>query len=176
MDDIILQLPQPILHHILRYLPEEEAVRTCLLSKSWRYLGSTRPNFDMREIEFKGSKQEFINLLERCLQLYHDHKICPQEFFLSMTKPDSESVLFLYKWIPVLARDWAVEAFSLSFETRANAFFDLPSVLFESESLQSLYLTGCNLSRVSCFDKEILSVNLKELCLSNVFITEDILE
>ncbi|CAA0826992.1 Putative F-box protein [Striga hermonthica] len=162
----------------LCYLPQQEAVRTCTLSKSWRYLGSTRPNFTMEEIDFRGSKQEFINVLERCLQLYRDHKIFPQEFVLSMSTPDADSVSFLDKWIPVLVRDSAVEEFGLSFGTQqhAHALFDLPSVVFESESLQYLYLKDCNLSRVNCLDKEILSVNLKLLWLSNVFITDEILE
>ncbi|CAA0833934.1 Unknown protein [Striga hermonthica] len=174
-DDRISELPQPILHDILDCLSQQEAVRTCLLSKSWRYLGSTRPIFDMREIEFKGSKQEFINVLERYLQLYLDHKICPERFVVCMSTLDAESISFLDKWTPILVRDLCVKTFSLFLDWHAkNTRFDPPSIIFESESLQYLTLQYSNLNRVDIPLSS--SIHLKKLCLFDVIITEEILE
>ncbi|CAA0833345.1 Putative F-box/LRR-repeat protein [Striga hermonthica] len=90
MKDRISQLPQPILHRILDWLSQREAARTCTLSKSWRYIESTGPYFTMIEDHFNGSYREFINANERHLQLYHDHKICPQIIYVNLSTPGAE--------------------------------------------------------------------------------------
>ncbi|KAK6161611.1 hypothetical protein DH2020_004992 [Rehmannia glutinosa] len=53
--DKISNLPQPILHHILSFLSQKEAVQTCVLSKSWRYVWSARPAIDFLEDFFNGN-------------------------------------------------------------------------------------------------------------------------
>ncbi|EYU31300.1 hypothetical protein MIMGU_mgv1a020509mg [Erythranthe guttata] len=55
--DRISDLPKDILHRILYFLSQEDAVRTSVLSKSWRYVWCTRPNLDFSDINFKGNKQ-----------------------------------------------------------------------------------------------------------------------
>ncbi|CAA0833343.1 Unknown protein [Striga hermonthica] len=179
-DDRISQLPQPILHCILDRLSPREAARTCTLSKSWRYIESTGPYFTMIEDNFKGSKQEFIDAKERHLQLYHHHKICPQIIFVDLSNPDAESFLFLDKWIPVLVRDWGAQDFSLYLffdQDEENARFDPPSIIFESKSLRRLTLHSCNLSRDDILHSDTSSlIHLKKLRLSNVCITDEILE
>ncbi|CAA0833921.1 F-box/LRR-repeat protein [Striga hermonthica] len=61
MVDRISQLPIPILHHILCFLSQKEAVRTCILSKQWRHIGSTRPNLQFSEEWFDDSSEKLIN-------------------------------------------------------------------------------------------------------------------
>lgn len=41
--DRIGALPDPLLHHLLSFLPAEEAVRTCMLAHRWRYLWKSAP-------------------------------------------------------------------------------------------------------------------------------------
>ncbi|CAA0833943.1 F-box/FBD/LRR-repeat protein [Striga hermonthica] len=61
-DDRISQLPIPIRHHILCFLSQKEAVRTCLLSKQWRHLGSTRPNLEFSEEWFDETQEEVVSV------------------------------------------------------------------------------------------------------------------
>ncbi|GER44206.1 F-box/RNI-like superfamily protein [Striga asiatica] len=70
MDDRISQLPIPILHKILCFLPQKEAVRTCLLSKQWHHIASTRPNLEFSEKWFKinHTQEKFVPVVDRTLQ------------------------------------------------------------------------------------------------------------
>lgn len=47
--DRISSLPEPLLHHILSYLPTQNVVQTCILSKKWAHLWCSVPylNFNM---------------------------------------------------------------------------------------------------------------------------------
>ncbi|GER44209.1 F-box/RNI-like superfamily protein [Striga asiatica] len=74
MDDRISQLPIPILHKILCFLPQKEAVRTCLLSKHWHHIGSTRPNLEFSKKWFKinDTQETFVPVVDRTLQRCRD--------------------------------------------------------------------------------------------------------
>ncbi|KAL3634825.1 hypothetical protein CASFOL_021879 [Castilleja foliolosa] len=65
--DRLSQLPQPILHSILSLLPQKYAIRTCVLSKSWRYLWHGRFNVEFRDNWF-ARKKEFWPFLDKTLQ------------------------------------------------------------------------------------------------------------
>ncbi|GER44212.1 F-box/RNI-like superfamily protein [Striga asiatica] len=62
MDDRISQLPIPILHHILCFLSQKEAVRTCVLSKQWCHIGSTRPNLEFSEEWFDDTQEKVVSV------------------------------------------------------------------------------------------------------------------
>ncbi|CAA0836978.1 Unknown protein [Striga hermonthica] len=71
-DDRISQLPIPILHHILCFISQKEAVRTCLLSKKWRHIGLTRPNLELFEEWFDDIPEKFVSVINRALQRCRD--------------------------------------------------------------------------------------------------------
>ncbi|KAJ3687298.1 hypothetical protein LUZ61_016462 [Rhynchospora tenuis] len=50
--DLISNMPDPILHHILGLLKTREAVQTCVLSKRWVHLWTCLPSLDFDSIEF----------------------------------------------------------------------------------------------------------------------------
>ncbi|CAA0836980.1 F-box/LRR-repeat protein [Striga hermonthica] len=60
--DRISQLPIPILHNIVCFISQKEAVRTCLLSKKWRHIGLTRPNLEFFEEWFDDTEEKFISV------------------------------------------------------------------------------------------------------------------
>ncbi|KAK6138606.1 hypothetical protein DH2020_027659 [Rehmannia glutinosa] len=151
---------------------EQEAVQTCVLSKSWRYVWSARPAIDFLEDFFNGNTETFLSVLNKTLQFYHDQKLCIQEFRVKMLKSDSESISLLEKWIPFFAMNKGLKTFDLYFDgSRRPAYFDLPSVVFEVESLQKLSLDRCNLNQ-NPIDK-VLFKHLQTLCLQRVYITEE---
>ncbi|KAK6161584.1 hypothetical protein DH2020_004965 [Rehmannia glutinosa] len=174
--DRISQLPQPILHHILSFLSQNEAAQTSLLSKSWRYLWSTLPNIEFREDCFNGNKETFLSVLDKTLQGYHDQKLCIQEFGVKMWKVDSESIPLLEKWIPIVTLNMGVKNLSICLDfLQRSAYFDLPLVIFEAKSLQDLYLGGCKLSQNNPLDK-VLFKNLRTLYLNQVYVTVETFE
>ncbi|KAL3634835.1 hypothetical protein CASFOL_021889 [Castilleja foliolosa] len=67
--DRLSQLPQPILHNILSLLSQKDAVRTCVFSKSWRYLWHGRYKFELRGDDyFFARKTELWSFLDKTLQ------------------------------------------------------------------------------------------------------------
>ncbi|KAK6138613.1 hypothetical protein DH2020_027638 [Rehmannia glutinosa] len=173
--DRISNLPQPILHHILSFLSQREAIQTCVLSKSWRYLGSTRPNVEFIQYYFNGIEQKFMSIVNKTLQRYHDQKLCMQEFRVEMLSVgDSESISLLEKWIPIVVLNMGVKRFSLYFHSKISPCFDLFSVVFESESLKDLDLQRCKLSPNPL--NKVPFKYLEALSLIRVYIAEETFE
>ncbi|KAL3642221.1 hypothetical protein CASFOL_013036 [Castilleja foliolosa] len=172
--DRISELPQHLLHDILCFLSQKEALQTSVLSKLWRYLGSTRPNLDFDERHFYRNKEKLPSVVDKTLQRYHDQKLSLQEFCLTFSGYDSESIPFLEKWIPIVILNMGVKTFHLSFLPN-DCDVSLPHVFFKSETLQSLVLCGRILIRTP-IDNVILCKNLQTLIFEEVFIENDTLD
>ncbi|KAG9439188.1 hypothetical protein H6P81_019353 [Aristolochia fimbriata] len=56
--DRISSLPEPILLHILSFLPTKFAIRTSVLSKTWRHLWTYVPTLDFDDNEFSFFKED----------------------------------------------------------------------------------------------------------------------
>ncbi|KAL3634934.1 hypothetical protein CASFOL_021988 [Castilleja foliolosa] len=172
--DRLSQLPQPILHQILSLLSQKDAIRTCVLSKSWRYLWHGRLNFEFSDF-YHGlaRKEEIWPFLDKTLQGYLDQNFSLQKFLIDIYYYEFDLV-FLQKWIPVLIMKLGVRSLSLMFSYGAKAY-PLPSVVFQSESLVELHLQHCNLRTLKPNDNVMLN-NLQTLRLHNVDIIDKILE
>ncbi|XP_012845997.1 PREDICTED: F-box/LRR-repeat protein 13-like [Erythranthe guttata] len=178
--DRISELPQGILQQILYHLSQEEAVRTSVLSKSWRYNWCTRPNLDFSDRSFfKGSKQYFLSVVDETLQRYRDQRLCIEEFHLSISLDDSDpaSASFLEKWIPTLATtNKGMKKFCLSIRSeQGSGSTHPPSVVFEAELLQDLHFDNLTLDR-KVIDRIILFKHLKTLHLLDVRIEAEIFQ
>ncbi|KAK6161537.1 hypothetical protein DH2020_004918 [Rehmannia glutinosa] len=173
--DRISNLPQPILHHILSFLSQREAIQTCVLSKSWRYRGSTRPYFEFRERCFNADKETFLSVMDKILHRYHDQKISVQKFLVEMSMVDSESISFLEKWIPLVILNKGVNTFILNFLSYTSAHFALPSIVYKAEFLKELNLKRCKLSQLNPLD-EVLFKHLQKLSLTYVYIADETFE
>ncbi|GER49035.1 F-box/RNI-like superfamily protein [Striga asiatica] len=168
IDDRISHLPRIILHHILCFLSQKEAVRTCLLSKQWRHIGTTRPNLEFFDIWFDDTQERFvpvlnleffnkwfddtqerfISVLDRTLQGYLDQNLSIHKLHLHLWIHDSRRVIsLLHQWIPTIAA-LNIKAFKLHFHSFFPAYYDLPSTVFLAESLEELHLCDCKLSPV----------------------------
>ncbi|KAL3634856.1 hypothetical protein CASFOL_021910 [Castilleja foliolosa] len=170
--DRVSQLPQPILHNILSLLSQRDAVRTSVLSKSWRYLWHGRLNVEFRYNWF-ARKNVFFSFLDRTLQRYLDQNLSLQKF-LVYNEYEVDFVL-LQKWIPVLIMNIGVRSFNISFHESSN-FFPLPLVVFQSESLVELHLQRCDLKILESTYNVVMLKNLQTLRLHYVYITDEIFE
>ncbi|CAA0834005.1 Unknown protein [Striga hermonthica] len=160
-DDRLSQLPIPILHHILCFLSQKEAVRTCLLAKQWRHIGSTRPNLDFFEEWFGNAQEKFVSVVDRTLQGYRDQNLSVHKLHLDLSRPEPV-VSLLNKWIPILALN--IKVFKLIFLSYTPAYYKLPSAVFLAESLEELHLHQCKVSRVeSVRFKRLRTLTLKEV-------------
>ncbi|KAL3653397.1 hypothetical protein CASFOL_003078 [Castilleja foliolosa] len=182
--DKISQLPEPILHHILYLLSQKDAVRTCVLSKSWSYHWCARPLIDFREScsghPFLRSgcncKRTFLFFLDKTLQRYHDQNLSVHELRLEMSVDDSESNSLLEKWIPkFILPDMCLKILKLFLHHHGLEYFDLLSILLKAETLQELYLRGCKLSQINSTDEVRLKC-LQKLTLDDVNIANETLE
>ncbi|CAA0820373.1 F-box/LRR-repeat protein [Striga hermonthica] len=148
MEDRISELPIPILHHILCFLSQKEAVKTCVLSKQWRHIGSTRPNLEFSEDWNDNTQEKFLCLINRTLQGYSDHNLFIHKLHLDFWRPNSPPVVSLLdKWIPMMAA-LNIKAFKLNFLKYTPEYHYLPSAVFLAESLEELHLRKCRLSPV----------------------------
>ncbi|KAL6539730.1 hypothetical protein OROHE_011501 [Orobanche hederae] len=170
--DRISELPQPLLYQILSFLSQKEAIQTCILSRSWRYIGSTRPKIEFLEDCFNGNTEKFLSALDETLRRYQNLPV--QEFIVWMWVLDSESVSLLNKWIPILVLNKGLQTFHLCFHSQQSEYFDLPSVVLHSESLENLHLERCNLKKNSV--DGVVPMRLRTLCLVEVYISTEIFE
>ncbi|XP_024960438.1 F-box/LRR-repeat protein At4g14103-like [Cynara cardunculus var. scolymus] len=76
--DVISQLPDCILHHILSFIPTKDVVKTSILSKRWNNLWTSVPNLDFDDALLYASEMDgrdppevacFMNFVERVLLL-----------------------------------------------------------------------------------------------------------
>ncbi|KAL3642198.1 hypothetical protein CASFOL_013013 [Castilleja foliolosa] len=153
MADRISNLPQHILHHILCLLPQEKAVQTSVLSKSWRYLGSTRPKFEFRRSPYQPFKHTDLTALDKTLQRYYDQNLSIQQFIVDIKcyRINFETISLLEKWVPIVVTNMGAKTLSLSLHL-ANAFV-VPSAVLRAEFLEELYLSHCHLKPVDFTEK-----------------------
>ncbi|EYU44102.1 hypothetical protein MIMGU_mgv1a022741mg [Erythranthe guttata] len=177
-NDRLLDLPKDILHRILYFLYQEAAVRTSVLSKSWRYIWCTRPNLYFADNDFKGNEHNFLLTVDNTLQRYRDQNLCLEEFDLHISMPckyysDHELVSLLEKWVPLLTSMGVKEFyFAIILKDSVGVIIDLP-VILKAEPLRILCLYNCNLGR--CTPENIPFVRLQELELINVLIEKETL-
>ncbi|KAL9166762.1 hypothetical protein ABFS82_05G051800 [Erythranthe guttata] len=175
--DRISDLPKDISQRILYFLSQEDAVRTSVLSKSWRDIWCTRPNLDFIEDSFHRNKQQFLSAVDTTLQRYCDQRLSLEKFHLSISVGrylERESVSLLEKWIPLTAT--GVKELRLSIRSEyAPGFIELPLVVFETESLQHLRVEKFRMNR-DAIPTIVLSKHLKKLHLQDVYIEDNVFQ
>ncbi|KAL3634814.1 hypothetical protein CASFOL_021868 [Castilleja foliolosa] len=166
--DRLSQLPQPVLHNILSLLSQKDAIRTSVLSNSWRYLWHGRLNVEFRDNWF-ARKPELWSFLDKTLQRYLDHNFSLQKFLV-----DIRSVVdytLLQKWISMAITNMGVKSLNLIFSC-SSIDFRRPLIAFLSETLVELHLQNCNLNTLKSTDDVMLN-NLRTLLLHSVYITDE---
>ncbi|XP_078182621.1 F-box protein At4g09920-like isoform X2 [Carex rostrata] len=65
--DMLSSLPDPILHHIMSFMPAWQAVQLCMVSKRWKTLWTTLPvlNFGFRELGNNQLNHSDLNKVEK---------------------------------------------------------------------------------------------------------------
>ncbi|KAK7246043.1 hypothetical protein RIF29_40900 [Crotalaria pallida] len=196
MMDRISILPEDILHNIMSRLDHEEAVRTAVLSKSWRQTFSTFPYLVLNENHdaFIHSKQTnfFYNFVDNSLLRFLNQGLTLKKLVLWVDSTNHEKDLqLLYSridyWIQ-LAKDCAVEVLHITLyndnynrgyyttvpepEDDYAKRYHVPSSLLDARSLVKLILNGYILLDQAFLNHPITFSSLKVLSLCDVHITD----
>ncbi|KAL5824457.1 hypothetical protein ACOSQ3_020520 [Xanthoceras sorbifolium] len=187
--DRISELPEPILHCILSFLPFKQVAQTSVLSKRWEQAWRTYPilEFDrtvltgdlcrrflpvddkLKEIQKK--KKRLFKYLEAALLNRHCREmISIKKFTIDMDfvgDPKFES--FVDRCI-CYAVGSDVKELSLEFGYRRNRWFKLPQIVLCAGSIELLKLKACMLELLPRSSIQLYS--LKELFLSLVIVDD----
>ncbi|MBA0728180.1 hypothetical protein Golax_001102 [Gossypium laxum] len=139
--DRINNLPDPILSHILSFLPNKEAVRTSILSTRWKYLFASSISILDFEHCLKNLYEEdvnnFMNFVDTLLfnprERVHLESFWVNDYFVD----DEDDYLPLYGWIST-ALSRGLKNIGINFINEKVPV--LPTLLFTSHSLVTLTL------------------------------------
>lgn len=159
--DRISALPEPLLQHIMSFLPSKDAVRTRLLSKIWEKAWCTFPvlNFDedlferellemraaRRDVQkFNQARGKLLNYWKQALEAHRHHcsngKLSVEKLrFKASFLDDSE---FADRCV-CYAIESNVKELELHTILRGDRLYHLPQMVFCSETLNVLNLFGC---------------------------------
>ncbi|KAF5184293.1 F-box/FBD/LRR-repeat protein [Thalictrum thalictroides] len=173
--DELGNLPKEVIEKILMLLPIRDAMKTCVLSSSWKNRWASMPElvFDTRSIPSSikgehGRTNYLAKFVDKSLML-HDGIISKFKLdnFLEHGCSDVD------QWILCLSRKKTLKHLALLFKNTTNTY-QIPSCLFSCQTLRKLELKSCKLSLLPSqyqgFD------NIIFLKLYNVTITNDTFE
>jgi hypothetical protein len=175
--DRISELQDPILEHILSFIPTKKTLQLSILSKRWqrvwalfpvpdfnqfpfdRNLRKVPPNEKEQEIQRK--KEEFINFVERSLLARYRQRLNLNKFRLVTLFEESDFAV-VNRWI-----DYAIECnvkeLKLDMPRRKSPkFYELPGRVLVANSITELKLCMCKLKS---FYSDINLSSLKKLVL-----------
>ncbi|CAI9103321.1 OLC1v1001784C1 [Oldenlandia corymbosa var. corymbosa] len=179
----ISELPEEIMHKILSFLRNREAIRAGSLSKDWYRAFQTLPNlvFDRRAIDFyeeltgsggerviKRLRSELNYVISTLQRYYLGPNIVLNTFKLELdwseldwSKLDWWDDNCIYECI-IIAAEKGVR--NLHFSNGGVSLFDLPVKVLEASTLVELSLGRCRLK----YHETLMWPNLKRLCLDKV--------
>ncbi|KAK7850877.1 putative f-box protein [Quercus suber] len=159
----IEDLPDPIIQHILSYLSTEEAVRTSILSKRWKYLWTSIPKLDFDEGELD-RRMMFMKFVERVLALHDPSDI--KNFSLSCNVQYDTSRINAWICSVVEHKVQELDLYLRNFQEPLA----LPPCLFTCESLEVLVLHMFHSLKLP---SSISFSSLKFLALEKVIFSDD---
>ncbi|XP_054791355.1 putative F-box/FBD/LRR-repeat protein At1g78760 [Prosopis cineraria] len=135
--DRISSLPDPLLHHILSFLPIKEAIsKSLILSKRWRELGLSMPALDIHDTGFS-RPDGFIQFVDAVLFL-SDPK--PINMFRLKCEKLKVPLIRINMWINSLINR-KVEHLELCFSyLNSPSHVDVPACIFHSSTIKVLKL------------------------------------
>ncbi|PON68673.1 LRR domain containing protein [Trema orientale] len=182
--DRISTLPDPLIQHILSFLPTFDVVRTSVLSKQWRHIWYSVPtlcfSYSTTDIYGPKTRKEFYKYINNCLK---QRKLCGMRrivdpvitsFKLAMkVRPYGKSVAHrLNKWL-ASAVESKVKELYLYLESESPSYvhhyhYCLPETVVNSRYLTIMELEGTELSTYT-----FSLPSLKTLSLTYVLLSDD---
>ncbi|XP_028806287.1 F-box/FBD/LRR-repeat protein At1g16930-like [Neltuma alba] len=153
MSDLIENLPDILLLHILSFLPTKEAVATSILSKRWRPFWQSLPILAIRDVDFHAYD------LEVFVQFVDDVLLLGNLKFLNTFSLTCWTIRVPYEklssWINALIQS-RVESIEIWFPSSFNT--KLPSNMFNSKTMKVLKLNGITFDSLRAVSLPCLTV------------------
>ncbi|XP_031269424.1 F-box/LRR-repeat protein 25-like [Pistacia vera] len=167
--DRISALPDSILHRILSFLSLKQAVRTSVLSKSWKETWHTCPILVLGD--FARAKEE-LKFIEQTLLNRHMEMISLRKLVISLSCfwNDPEFAALVDRCV-CFAIGSNVKELKLQFPFCWGRY-NLPQIVFCAKSIDVLELYHCNLSR----PRIGVQLSLRKLCLVGVYVDDQMIE
>lgn len=164
-EDRIGNLPEQLIVSILERLPVQDAVKTSILSKKWRYRWTTMCtlvfyNQFSEKFAKNGAfgRNGFIRIINHVL-FFHQGPI--SKFVLHIPNVSLDGFQEIDQWVLFLSRNSVREFFLVNSYRR----YEVPSYLFSCLELRKLHLDNCTLKPLLEFHK---LPNLEYLYLKNI--------
>ncbi|KAL7617376.1 hypothetical protein Lser_V15G03057 [Lactuca serriola] len=164
-EDVISQLPEHLIDSILERVPVQDAVRTSIISKKWRYRWTTMralvfdPKFSKKFAKNGAfSRNGFIRIINKLLIL---HKGLILKFALYIPNMFLDSFQEIDQFMLLLSRNSLMELIIVN----ANQRYELPSCVFSCLELRRLKVTKCFFNPPREFEGFL---NLEELILKRI--------
>lgn len=167
--DLISELPEPILHHILNFLPTKDVARISCLSKSWRSIKSSYSTVSFIQNFFDQEPNNanlFSEFLKNSLQSCVNHQLRVQRFKLYITSDiDPELHEFIDQWVNFVAGGRRLEELRIRIGITSTTRYSLPAQVLvnASETLTSLSLFSCELDNLAATAASSTGINLPRL-------------
>ncbi|XP_047042639.1 F-box/FBD/LRR-repeat protein At1g13570-like [Lolium rigidum] len=146
-EDIITNLPDALKDKILCCLPIKEAVRTCLLSRNWRYTWASMTELVFRRSDFasgngnaKYDACKFLKFTDMFLSLHNGPIL---KFGLNTGIEMLSTGGHIYRWMLMLSRNGIKE---IHLMTSTFDRYKIPSCFFFCDRLEHVYLRACILT------------------------------
>ncbi|GJZ47915.1 F-box protein-like protein [Tanacetum coccineum] len=173
-------VPNELIHHIQSLLPEKDAARTCVLSKSWLHIWSTIPTlrFTMCATDEHLTKVEeidYIKLIDRTLLRYLNDNLSIECLHLHLHLHDSSLSSLAEKWFQSLASRNCLKELSLTICTMYTLTrLTIPGEILSCINLNTISLKCDNFTRVMVNVNPVIKCScLRVLELVNVCISSE---
>ncbi|XP_057488260.1 putative F-box/LRR-repeat protein At5g38386 [Actinidia eriantha] len=151
--DRFLDVPEPVIHHIMSFLPPKDVTCISVLSKTWLRLRNSFPIIDISQatfyralpdaLSFNEKRELFsdylLNTIQRPERRTNIHKFKLQVNLVGLSELDQE----VYHRAIELVVERNVERMELDFFHIKDKFFDLPTCVYSAKLVTSLKLNRC---------------------------------
>ncbi|KAJ4718652.1 F-box/LRR-repeat protein [Melia azedarach] len=171
--DIISSLPEPLLQHIMSFLPFKQVVQTSVLSKVWRQAWFSFPILEFDEFMINSSREKKAFPIrpywEQILQSRHRNMVGVRKMTLKTYSRTGDSELA--DRCATYAIENNVKELVLQINQISSMWYNLPPIVLRSKSINVLKLAGCKLE----LPRSDLKLSLRKLCLHNVHVDDDVI-
>ncbi|XP_059302525.1 putative F-box protein At1g49610 isoform X1 [Lycium ferocissimum] len=174
--DLLSDLPEPILIHILSMLPAggKEVVRTSVLSTRWRFLWKSVPvslDFDFPTSDSEKDTLDYLASIHRELYYWRSsHKI--RRFRVWRLCYEELYAKHVDLWVHFATTLANVEEFQLGLFRMKGKRYEFPQFAYKNVSLRNLVLWHCQLNPSG----SVNWINLVSLSIGKVELTEGVME